>query len=129
MKLVGKVNVLGMTIRVCRSSVDESEGHLETLTEGAHDQAGGRIFLNRDYSVEPSRAREILVHELCHVWFETSGLRNYLQGVCRLNGDAWDDVEENCARLLSPAISSSLPSLWSLVGDLKRFARRLGVSK
>lgn len=122
MKNLGTINVLGMSTKVLLLQPSETtEDCLSVDNHASFVSEDQTIYLNADSNVVPSRAKENIVHECVHAWLEASGAQHYLRGVCGLEaGAAWDRVEENLVRYMSPAISSSLPDLHKLLASLAK---------
>lgn len=128
MKIFGELLIGQLVKKVILASVNEADGHLTDDDEGSHDPQGGRIFISEKWcgaGADCTRVRETILHEVVHAWFEAAGVRVKLRALSGVSNAKWEEIEEDIVNMLTPTISSSLPSLMKLIA-LSNVRRVLG---
>lgn len=122
MKLLGTVNVLGVPLKVIRTSVDEvADPDLLTDNEQAtFEPDTNTIRLNETCAGNPEFEAFNLVHEMGHAWLGLSGVRQYLRDRLGVSDAEWEKIEEVIVRMYAPAVNSSLKSLATVIARLSK---------
>lgn len=93
-----KLTICGLEYTVMLAGADEVPEL--AANEGYTVPERNLIYIRSN--VNPSRARDILVHEIGHAFFEATGLGHFLQDNFR--GDDFDKFEETFIRLAVPHV-------------------------
>lgn len=125
MRLLGKLECLGHTVPVIQGTEREYPDYLNG-SEGYYDTRGSNIYVRCTEHVKgsPTRIRDVIAHEGVHFLLEVSGVSNYLNQKLRLSQEAYDEVEEDIVRMVTPGLIQLAASLMRLV-DLKNLARKI----
>jgi hypothetical protein len=102
---LGIIDVCGVPYTVLEVVPGENPGDMTDLQTGYVDVDECRIWLRKAPKV---RQREVLFHEIVHATLEESGIGRYLSRVTRLDGQSYEDFEEDLVRLLTPTLRTTL---------------------
>lgn len=101
------VDICGVEYRVEFRS--EEQDPFVKNKEGYGDVDKGVLVIHQDYAANPTRARDVLLHEMLHQIANVTGLHHYLETKLK-KGVKITEVEEIMIRLLTPALITSLRS-------------------
>src|SRR5438445_78324 len=118
-RLLGSVQIGGVSWKVFLVDPKLLEKYAAMSCEAFTWLDGSEIYV--DASLEWSRQKVLIVHEVCHAIFGTPGYAHVLSRLFRCKHEHVDEIEEDITSWFAPHLSTALdaliPLLWSCNGQ------------
>lgn len=119
MKIPRKVMICGLPYRIAIVPMGaRGPKGWEKLYEGMCDVESSTIYLSARLRRNPSRLLDALVHEMAHAIAEGTGVRRWLSSLVpwkQRKTDRVFELEEDCVRMITPALIVALQSAGLIV--------------